>query len=174
MSDSSPRWSTAVRTFHWVSAVLVLACVTAALVVHSFPKADRREVVSVHLTLGLSILLLTLARLMVRSKAKAPEHGLPLLMDVASKGLQATVYVLLLLLPVLGYVAVSSFGQPIHTVFFGLNLPPVPHITPREGGLIISVHKTLAWVLIWSVTLHACAALFHHFVRKDGVLKSML
>ena len=174
MSTETLRWSAAVRTFHWLSALLVLACVTAALSVGAFPKASRYEVISVHLTLGLSILLLTLARLLVRSGAKVPNHRLPWHMNAASKGLQAVVYVLLLLLPVLGYLAVSSRGMPIHTVFFGLNLPPIPGITRQEGGLLIAVHKTLAWVLIWSVALHAAAALFHHFVRKDQVLKSML
>jgi cytochrome b561 len=75
--------------------------------------------------------------------------------------------------PLLGWAAASSHSVPVR--LFGLF--QLPAIAPRKAGwgsLAGDVHSYLMWTLLGLVALHAAAALFHHFVRHDGVLRRML
>jgi cytochrome b561 len=84
-----------------------------------------------------------------------------------------SLYVLLLAMPIVGYIANSAFGAA--TPFFGLfELPP---IIGRNEGLatqLFALHRWVGWLVILLVLIHVSAALYHHFIRGDAVLKRML
>jgi len=59
--------------------------------------------------------------------------------------------------------------------FFGLvTLPPLVDEDEDLGDSFAAYHEAGAWLLLAMVGLHAAAALFHHFVRRDTVLLDML
>ena len=81
-------------------------------------------------------------------------------------------YGLMIGLPLLGWLTLSAAGKPIP--FFGLELPALLSPDKNLAGDIKEIHETVAELGYWLIGLHAAAALFHHYVRRDDVLRRML
>ena len=76
-------------------------------------------------------------------------------------------------MPLSGWAISSAFGKPIN--FFNLVLIPDLIEKNRELGVMLKeVHEQYGYLLMTIIGLHAAAALFHHFVQKDDILKRML
>jgi cytochrome b561 len=82
-------------------------------------------------------------------------------------------YCLLVALPVTATLGAWLEGHPL-TLLTGDHIGPLLHESHAVGATIAKVHTWLGDAIMWLAGLHACAALFHHFVLKDGVLASML
>lgn len=170
----SIRWHSATRALHWASSLLVVLCVGAVLTKGLFPKNGTASHILMHdhMALGLSIGALAVARLLVRARHPAPNHNLPSGLRIAALAAQAALYALMLFLPLAGYLAASGRGVPI-TLVLGWALPPLP-VTASLAHAALELHRAAAWGLIGLALLHAAAGLYHHVVRKDDVLRSML
>lgn len=81
-------------------------------------------------------------------------------------------YALMIGLPLLGWLTLSAAGKPIP--FFGLELPALIGADKKLAGDLKELHETLAVAGYWLIGLHAAAALFHQYVRRDGTLQRML
>ncbi len=94
-------------------------------------------------------------------------------LKLAARLNHAAFYVWLLTMPVVGFLATNAWGFPL--TWFGLvPLPdPVGKNVPSAETLT-SVHRLMAWSLVGLIALHAGAALWHQFVRRDGTLRKML
>lgn len=123
---------------------------------------------------GLLILLIVIWRLGYRLSQGAPadEPTLAGWQRLISHLNHWGLYLLLIALPVAGYVGVSLF--PALDVFGLLTLPAL--VAPDEAAAkaVFALHGTLAWALVVLIALHVGAALHHYFVRKDDVLGRML
>jgi len=75
-------------------------------------------------------------------------------------------------MPVLGWLALSAGGKA--DAFFGLQLPALIASNEALAGQLEEVHEILGTVGYWLGGAHAAAALFHHYVLRDGVLRPML
>jgi len=85
----------------------------------------------------------------------------------------ATLYLLLLAVPLLGWVAASARGWRV-TLFHGLTLPALLPRGSKSGFLAGDVRTFLAYTLLVIVALHIAAALYHRFILHDQVLARML
>ncbi|MEI8278081.1 MAG: cytochrome b/b6 domain-containing protein, partial [Hyphomicrobiales bacterium] len=82
-------------------------------------------------------------------------------------------YALLFAIPVLGWINASWRGMPI--VMFGLELPQLVATRAPGWGWTGDVHGLMSnYLMLALVGLHVVAALYHHYVLHDGVLKRML
>ena len=87
--------------------------------------------------------------------------------------MHGSLYVLLLAMPIVGYVANSAYGAP--TPFFGLfNVPPIIAKNEALSEQLFAGHRLAGFLLIVLVAMHISAALFHYFIRRDTVLQRML
>jgi len=84
---------------------------------------------------------------------------------------ELALYGLMIVLPLLGWVTLSAEGEAIP--FFGLQLPAVVVANEALAERTEKVHETLATVGYFLIGLHAIAALFHHYVRRDNTLRRM-
>ena len=169
---SGPSFSRASIALHWLMLAL-LAAVYACIELREFyPRgSDIREGLKTwHFMLGLSVFLLVWVRLAARALTSrpAPPRGWT---EVAAAIVHLALYGLMIVLPILGWALLSAEGDPVP--FFGLTLPPLLAPDAARAEQIEDVHVTLATVGYWLVGLHAAAALFHHYVLKDGVLRRM-
>lgn len=168
------------RALHWLMALLIVLQVTMGLImVYEGPKpnvwaalADTLQFYSVHKSLGLVLLLLVAARL-----ANRIFGGVPPEVDVAvwqretANLVHAWIYFLLLLVPLLGWIGISLY--PALTVFERVNLPALlPPDRPTSEWVFVA-HRIAAFVLLALVAMHISAALYHRFIRRDGVLARM-
>jgi cytochrome b561 len=81
-------------------------------------------------------------------------------------------YVLLLILPLLGWLGISMF--PALKLFGSFDLPSIASPNKAAAEVVLDVHMALAWVLIALVSLHVLAVLYHALIRRDGVPRRML
>lgn len=170
------RYSTGVMIFHWVIAVLVIVNWRLVEAAETASKADEAALVGNHKAIGITILVLTLARLGWRLRHKVPP--LPDTMATWEKLLARTshvlFYVLLIGLPLGGWLAGSFAGRDI-SYFGAFTIPALPVGENFDmAKAIIGFHKTGGEAMIYLIGLHILGALKHSFIDKSGGLARML
>jgi cytochrome b561 len=169
-------YSSAAKWLHWlIVALLVAQFIFAWTMPHIRRDTPVTTLIGLHFSFGVLILALAAVRLMVRLThgEPAPEDGLPPWQQRSARMMHWLLYGLLFLLPVLGWIDASWHGMPI--VMFGLALPKLVATRASLWGWTGDVHSLLAnYVLLGLVGLHVAAALYHYFIRRDGVLQRML
>lgn len=170
------RYSTVSLALHWGVALLVLMQIGLIMAHDATEGPMSREFVAVHKANGLSILVLTLIRLVWR--ARHPAMPLP----TATPGWQrrfarvthVLFYVSLIILPLAGWAASSAAERPIP--WFGLfDWPLLPLPSSRDlAGALMDVHTNGVKLLYVLMLLHVAGALKHHFVDRDNVLRRMI
>lgn len=171
------------RMLHWLVAALILFQITAGVImVYEGPEGNVWERISnalhlydTHKVMGIVILGVVLGRLAYRLSQGTPpdEPGLETWQKEISHMTHAWLYFLLIALPVIGWLGISLY--PATRVYEAFNLPSL--VSEPDKALsehLFVVHKALALVLLGLVAMHIGAALYHHFVRRDGVLRRML
>lgn len=183
MSWRSDResWGLGIRLFHWTTAALVLAQWLLGRYMTSLgPDAlsEKFLLYQRHKSLGFSIFALTILRLLWRLSEPA-RPALPPTMPAwqrnAAVASHALFYVLLLVMPVTGFLAAAASPLGIPTMLFGVI--PIPHpIAPdaRLEALLLAAHRVQGWLLAALLAVHIAAALKHHLIDRDRVLVRMM
>lgn len=172
------RHHPAIVVLHWLTVVAIIMVVAIILTREGIEgRTIRQLLLDWHRSLGLLVLVVMMARLVLRYLLRANEldHELPLLLTVLSKAGHIVLYILLITIPLLGWAQSSARGQNVN--LFGLTaIPPLPFIERNRelAENLATWHETVAWLMLAIVLIHAAAALWHHFIRRDGVLRSML
>ena len=174
---NTDRWGATSQLLHWIIAVLILSIGAVGLVMGELPRSPKWFwVYTLHKSLGLTVLALVLVRIAWRLYAGAPPpvEGTPRWQARLASLTHGAIYVLILAMPLSGWLYDSASGlRPFR--WFGL--AEVPKLSPPHEALADAMHEThelLFWVLIALVIGHAGAALYHHFVRRDATLARML
>ncbi len=174
---NTDRWGATSQLLHWTIAVLILSIGAVGLVMGELPRSPKWFwVYTLHKSLGLTVLALVLVRIAWRLYAGAPPpvEGTPRWQARLASLTHGAIYVLILAMPLSGWLYDSASGlRPFR--WFGL--AEVPKLSPPHEALADAMHEThelLFWVLIAMVIGHAGAALYHHFVRRDATLARML
>lgn len=170
------RHSAATLALHWATVFAVLVAAGSGLAREWVEdEALRILLLRVHEQAGLFVLVALALRLLNRFVFGLANHAgkMPLLMRWAAQLAHAGMYLLLAVLPVLGWAVCSAKAMDLS--LFGLvRLPALVQDDPDLADLLIDRHVFAAWTLLTMVVLHVAAALWHHRVRRDGVLMAML
>jgi superoxide oxidase len=165
-----------IQTVHWLTLCLIAAIYTAAWVAHSGLAGEAYlPVMQLHRSFGVSVFALTIFRLAWRRRAQIPAlpEDLAPIQKLAARVNEALLYLLLLAQPVLGVLQTNARGQRVDLFFLG-ELPAVIGADRPFARQLHDLHALVANVLLALIGLHAGAALFHHLIRRDGVLDAML
>ena len=161
---------------HWLTALLLVAGATLGLSMVELPLSRQKlQWYAWHKWIGITIFLLTCARLAWRMGHPAPgqPESIPGWQRSAAWIAHAALYALLLLIPLSGWLDSSAAG--VQVVYLGLF--PLPDLVAKDKALadvLRATHVALNFTLLCLVCVHSAAALWHHFVDRDGVLKRML
>jgi cytochrome b561 len=173
--NSDDRWGVVQQALHWLVALAVLVQLTVGFTLAALPSdsAPWGGLFPIHTSLGLSILLLMLLRLFWRRSNPVPRlpETLPRWQQGVARGTHWLFYLLLIGLPIGGYLLVSAFGQPIP--FFGLKLPSLLPESESLQGIIWTLHALGAVLVVALILLHVGGALRHEWLLKDNVLRRM-
>jgi cytochrome b561 len=173
MLQRSDRFDAVAQGLHWVTALLMFTTLLIAWVMQSMPHDGRRDVyVDVHKSIGLTILLLTLARMVWRMRGGAPNCRQNRLFSVLAKSSHWSLYALLLAMPLSGYIQSAATGHS--AAFFGLFQVPALPQNQALGNAAIFTHNLLRWPLYGFVAAHFAATLLHVAWFRDGTLERML
>ena len=171
--NRQPHFNLLARVLHWSMAVAILAMlfIGAAMVVS---LRYRELLLDLHRPLGLAILLLAIVRLANRLRHPPPPlpADLPRIQALAAKASHWLLYALMFAMPIVGWAMLSAGAYPV-ALFDGVNLPPILPHSPALYGFLRPLHGVLAYVLFFTILAHLGAALFHAWVRRDGVFGQM-
>jgi cytochrome b561 len=178
-SEKEATYSTGARHFHWWTVGLLLIQAPVGLyMVYRGPTLNIWDgltdtLYSSHKTLGLVILVLVIARLVYRFAHGAPpdEPTLEWWQKAASHATHWSLYLLLILVPIVGWLGISLYGA--RGVFGVATIPALASQNQDAATQVLMLHKYLAYLTITLVGMHVGAALFHYFIRRDGVLARM-
>lgn len=172
-SQANARYTGVAIALHWLIALLIVAVFLLGLTVDVFPHSWEDAVVGLHKDLGLAIILLALARIVWRLVHRPPpaiDAGSNLAR--LSEFVHVLLYVLMFAVPLIGIVYSVLRGQGFD---FGLvSIGPFMEANRALARPVKEVHELAAWALIALAGFHAVAALFHHYVLRDGVLLRMM
>jgi cytochrome b561 len=175
-TTSSPRYGSTAKWLHWSIVILVLVQFGVAILM---PDIDGHTVagtlINLHFSFGVLILILMAVRFGNRLL-----HPVPL--DISSSPpwerlgaytTQLAFYFILLVGPFLGWASASAHKLSVD-VFGIIALPAIA--APRAHWALTAgdIHIYMMWTLAGLITLHVAAALYHHYLRHDGVLRRML
>lgn len=174
MTTQLPAFSPLQRLLHWLMAICILVMLFVGVGMVSTVAPSYLNLVSFHKSLGIVILVLAVLRLIVRFRKGAPPlpADLPIPMKLAAEASHVLFYVLLLVMPLIGWAMVSAAGYPI-VVFGSVHLPPIVPQSRELHAVLWDAHRYLAFALFALILMHLAAALFHGLVRRDGVLQQM-
>lgn len=172
--STEDRYGPLTRALHWGIAGLIVILLASGLIADDLPKEIKATVIPLHKGLGMIALGLGVIRLVWWLLDRTRPGEEPLRWEkwparLAKWGLLA----LALAVPLSGYLMSSYAGRPIS--LFGLvNVPLLVGPDIPTAKEIKEVHEVLANGLLALVALHFAAALYHHFLRRDGILLRML
>ena len=175
--ETSRSYTPLQRTLHWVIAAAVLVMIPIGLYMVNRGKwsnfdALTNTLYSWHKLIGFCVLWLVVARIIVRLMRGAPPQ-VPLhpLQKFAADASHLAMYVLLAIVPILGWTGVSAYGA--RGTPLGFELPQIIAENQDLGNAILAYHGWAAILLGLIVLVHISAALMHRFILKDGVFARM-
>ncbi len=178
-SDENPEvlvFDPVIRFLHWLTLFLVAAIfILAFLIDFASSREEAVALTQLHRSFGVTVWVVTLGRLVWRQFARFPNWpaDMPRLMRFAAQWSEYALYVLLLTQPILGLLYTNAHGDRVNLFFLG----PLPALIGPDRPLakqLLKVHETVGLLLLGLIALHASAALYHHFWRRDDTLEAML
>lgn len=172
--DTGTNYDNVAITLHWLTAFLVVVQFALGQSWGWFPRPTRHLMVVTHMSLGIILTLVVLARLLwrfvFRHHVASLERGL---VRVASTTVHYVLYLLLVVQAVLGFLARWEGNEAMS--FFGVKIPsPFAGAGEKAANQIQDIHNWVGWAIIILALGHALAALYHRYVLRDRVLGRML
>lgn len=175
MNNGFPvKYHSGARALHWIIAVAVIVQIALGLGHEAW--RDVFPAMPLHKALGFTILLFSIFRLYWRLTHNVPPlpDTVPGWQKISARGMHWLFYFLLIAMPVTGWIFTSSGTSPLS--WFGLfDIPKLPVV--KDSFLAQATHEgheIMGLLFIPLIALHIGAAIHHHFVVKDDVLKRML
>ena len=172
LKSTPDRYGTMAVSIHWLSVALILV-----LIASGFRAADTEDpaakaaILRLHLPIAVAVLVLTILRIVWWwgfDRKPGPVAGSPHWQERAAQAVHVLFYVVLLgmIASGVGMMALSGAAPMI----FGGESGPLPDFWKYPPRI---PHGIAARLLLALLVLHAGAALYHHFVRRDGLLRRM-
>jgi cytochrome b561 len=172
--NTTSTYGVVAKFFHWLIFLLLFSNITFGFFLDSIPKDWQGFSYNLHKLIGLSILALMVLRLLWA--LTNPKPALPFNTKPWERWAERLVhwflYLVVFLIPITGWVGSVAAGHPPQLGDFKFDLP----ITPDKALVDTSfeLHEVLAITLIVLFSIHVLAALYHHYIRKDDILRRML
>ncbi len=167
------RYGSGAIGFHWITFVLVVIVGVLGLLHDDWPKQTQGFWINIHAVLGLLLWFVLFARLAWRLRHRPPPlpEDSSLFVRRFSSPVHIALYGLLFVIPILGIVTFIYHGRVFDFGFFQVDAG----IKKDRAvfGPTEDIHGYLAYALFTLASLHAAAALWHHFYLRDGVLRRM-
>lgn len=165
------------KTLHWLLFILLCGMIAVGFYMGDMPKGPEKwELYNYHKVAGITILFIILFRLFWRVINVTPDYPneMPLVEKIASHVMHWSLYLLMLAMPLSGWIMSTAANKLPHIGAW--TIPKFPFIPESEawGSVNHAIHVYGVWVLIGFATLHILAALKHHFIDRDNILRRMI
>lgn len=178
--SNSQYYTRTAQVLHWVMALIFIVAWGIGFYSGNFLSYDvdgsfKGDVITLHKNIATTIIFLVLIRIFWRythPAPKLPDTMSPLMQKLAHVG-HLMLYLILLALPITGCLFSWSAGHPAPVLYL-FEIPRLVQDNPELMAIVKPIHIYLSWFAGLLIVGHAAAALKHHFVDGDHVLRSML
>jgi len=176
IKNSREKYGSIAKLFHWLMAIIILTMIPLGLYMQPLPiSSEKLKLYGWHKQWGVTVFILVLCRLGWRSVNVIPPMPAHLAtwQKWAAHSVHFALYAFMIFMPLTGWMMSSAADLPVS--FFGLFVLP-DLVGPNETLRVFfaTTHKWLAYGLILALVAHIGAALQHHFIYKDSILRRML
>jgi cytochrome b561 len=174
------RYTAVAIALHWLIAAGIVGMIALGWIMDDVPDAQAYSLIQLHKSFGITILLLSVARVVWRlMNPPPPEPPMPGWQRALALFVHVGLYVLIIAMPLTGWIMASA-SSDAPTRYFGLvdaRLPGIPGLPAEardgiEDGFEFA-HSNLQWVIIAMLALHIAGALKHQFIDRDGLIARM-
>lgn len=177
LKNTTSSYGSVTKWLHWLIFLGILGLLIVGFLMGDIAdKPTRFQVYMLHKSIGLTVLLLGVIRVIWALFNPHPGYtaDLPAWQVFAARSMHYILYALVIVMPLSGWImSVAANHLPSYFGLFDVPFPGVP-IDKPVAKLASWYHTTFAWTIVVFVSLHILAALKHHFVNRDNVLKRML
>lgn len=174
ITNTAQRYGLIAKLLHWIMAVLLIGLLVLGLYMVALPISYQKlKLYGWHKEYGLLALGLVVVRVGWRLLNVVPTLSLPWWEKWAARAVHLAFYFFMFAMPLTGWLVTSAAGLPAS--FFGWFVLP-DLVAPSQEGLAFfqGLHQWIGYGLIVTIVLHTTAALKHHFINKDNILRRML
>lgn len=171
MQDTGSGYSNGQRSLHWIMAILIVPMIAVGflMVQQGLPRTLQNTMFILHKNIGVVVLILAVLRIALRLRRPGPPlmASLPAWQRRAAHASHGLLYVLILVMPLSGYIRVRAGGFPIEA----LDRLGLPTLVPRSDALANAaklIHEIGAYTIAALLVLHIAAALHHAVILRDG------
>jgi cytochrome b561 len=173
------KYHISARIMHWLMALIIISLLVVGFYMANWMDRDspyRMTVYGLHKSFGVLVLFLIVARIFIRFSKPVPPlpESIPLTTRKISHLVHILLYVLMILMPISGYLMSTYFGYQIN--FFGVNLPMLVREDMEMGDFFAKTHEVLGFAFAIVLTLHIAGVIKHRFFDfpENDVLKRMI
>ncbi len=172
----NPHYTAIAKGLHWFMALLIFGLLALGFYMADLPLSpEKLQYFSWHKWAGVTVFFMVWLRLLWRVTHRPPAYplGMTRTQRLLAHGGHGALYLLMVIIPLSGWLMSSAKGVP--TVWFGVL--PLPDLLARDkelGKQLTELHFALNISLLVLIGVHTAAALLHHFVHKDDILRRML
>ena len=173
IKNTRDEYGIVAKLLHWVIAVVILGMIVVGFVMSGMASSELKfQVYGIHKATGVVLLFFIFLRLIWKLINVSVVVEMPLWQHLAAKAGHMLLYGLMFAMPISGILMSLMGGHNISIYGFYT----IEAITKDEliGKTSWILHGYFAWILVGVIIIHALAALYHHFIRKDNVLKNMI
>jgi len=180
IKNTEKSFGSVARLFHWGMFLLFVVQFIGAEIMDDMSKTEtllgfgKYDLYGVHKSIGVLLLAFVFMRLAWKLSNPTPVYPgwMNKMQKLAADAGHWGLYVIMFAMPITGYVMSMAGGHGIK--FFGLwNLPNFVGLNEELADVAHELHGVIADVMLVLVGVHIAAALYHHIVKKDDVLKRM-
>ncbi len=169
LKNDEVNFGSIAKFFHWFMAIAIICLLIIGY------NLEFLRMHKVHKTVGFIILIIVPIRILWRLSNKIPQDNSDIpnfLKKTAILG-HWTLYILMFLVPLSAFTASNAAHRPV-SFFFLFDMPSLFAEKNIElAKMAMEAHEALSAILAWVIAGHFLAALYHHFIRKDNILKKM-
>ena len=171
----APAYDSVAKVLHWLVAALIVALYLIGFLMPGIGRGMQPGMaMNLHISLGFVALALIAVRLVWRlARPVAPSPDLPRWQRNVSEAMHWILYALVLAVTLTGWFYASMRGWSI-TLFGSIPVPSLTAAGSPFGRTLGLLHESLIWALLAVTALHVAAALVHHLVYRDDVMRRML
>jgi cytochrome b561 len=161
------------KFLHWTIALIMIGLLALGFLLHDYGSPYLYKV---HKTIGFLVLLLVGIRLLWRIINPTPEYDnkTPKIMVFAVHSFHYLLYALMIIMPLSGFIASNAAMKSVSFLFL-FDMPSVFEVKNVDlAKLMMQAHHFIALAILFVLSMHIIAALYHHYIRKDDILKRML
>ncbi len=176
LKNTSERYGLVATLLHWLMGLAIIGMLAVGLYMTGLELSpDKLKLYGLHKAIGITLLSAFILRVLWRLVNVIPSlpDAIPAWERWAAHASHFLLYTLMLAMPMTGWLMSSYAGFPV-SVFGLFTMPDLVAADKEMAEVMKEVHEWLAYGLIALITVHAGAALKHHFIDKDMILRRML